>query len=200
MPFVQSRAFKRLPGLQTPVLQTPHKLADLMARVAARDRSAFSELYQATSAKLLGIIIRILHRRDISEEVLQEVYVKIWNRASDFDPARASPIAWMAAIARNRALDEVRRVQPVSIEEAPEALELPDPSANISEEVERNEDLRRLLGCLDGLEPEKREIVLLAYYRGETREALAARFDRPVATIKTWLHRSLAQLRTCLGS
>ena len=88
----------------------PTQLVRLLAEVAARDRAAFAALYNLTSAKLYGVILRISRRRDLADEVMQEVYVKIWERAADFDPARASPIAWMAAIARNRALDELRRV------------------------------------------------------------------------------------------
>ena len=97
--------------------QTAHPIADLLARVARRDAEAFGALYDATSAKLYGIVLRILKRRDLADEVLQEVYVKIWERAGDFDAGRASPITWMATIARNRALDEARKRQPVSIEE-----------------------------------------------------------------------------------
>ena len=82
--------------------------------MAHGDREAFAKLYRATSAKLFGIIVRILIRRDLSEEVLQEVYMRIWQKAGDFQPDVASPVSWMAAIARNRALDEVRRVTTAS--------------------------------------------------------------------------------------
>ena len=175
-------------------------LVEWLGQTARGDRGAFAKLYAATSAKLFGTIVRILIRRDLAEEVLQEVYMRIWQRAGDFDPERASPISWMAAIARNRALDEVRRVKPVSIEDMPEVLELADPGELAITGIERYEDLQRLLSCLEELEPQKREIVLMAYYRGESREALSKRFGSPVSTIKTWLHRSLAHLRGCLGS
>jgi RNA polymerase sigma-70 factor (ECF subfamily) len=179
---------------------TAAELSGLLARVAGRDRAAFAAVYRATSAKLWGIIVRILPRRDLAEDVLQDVYVRIWERAGSFDPAKASPITWMASIARNRAIDEVRRRRPVSIEEAPEALEVaesgPDPLAS----AEQSEELRRLKECLEALEPERRDMVLLAYYSGLSRDELAQRYAHPVNTIKTWLHRSLAQLRKCLGS
>jgi RNA polymerase sigma-70 factor (ECF subfamily) len=170
-------------------------LSDLLARVAARDREAFAAVYKATSAKLWGIVVRILPRRAMAEDVLQDVYVRIWERAATFDPAKASPITWMATIARNRAIDEVRRRTPVSIEDAPEALEVVEEGLNPLQGAELSQDLRRLQECLQG-----REIVLLAYYNGLSRDELAKRFAHPVATIKTWLHRSLAQLRKCLGS
>ena len=175
-------------------------LADLLARVAAREREAFAAVYKATSAKLWGVVVRILPRRDIAEDVLQDVYVRIWERAVSFDPAKASPITWMATIARNRAIDEVRRKSTVSIEDTPESLEVEQDAPSPLDNTQMSEDLRRLQQCLQGLDPERREIVLLAYYNGLSRDELAKRFSHPVATIKTWLHRSLAQLRKCLGS
>lgn len=175
-------------------------LSDLLARVAARDREAFAAVYKATSAKLWGVVVRILPRRDIAEDVLQDVYVRIWERAASFDPAKASPITWMATIARNRAIDEVRRKSPVSIEDAPESLEVEQDAPSPLDNTQMSQDLRRLQQCLQGLDAERREIVLLAYYNGLSRDELAKRFSHPVATIKTWLHRSLAQLRKCLGS
>lgn len=179
---------------------TTAELTGLLARVAARDRDAFSAVYRATSAKLWGIVVRILPRRDLAEDVLQDVYVRIWERAGSFDPAKASPITWMASIARNRAIDEVRRRRTVSIEDTPEALEIAETSADPLESAQQSDELRRLKQCLEGLEPERREMVLLAYYTGLSRDELAQRFAAPVNTIKTWLHRSLAQLRNCLGS
>ena len=153
---------------------------------------------RATSLKLYGIVVRILGRRDLADEVLQEVYIRVWQRAGDFNPINGSPITWLAAIARNLALDEARRKLPRSLKDFPEVLELPsddDPSAN----QEESEEQRRLQGCLDGLEPDKRELVLLVYYYGMTREQIANRFKRPIPTVKTWLRRSLAQLKDCLG-
>lgn len=174
-------------------------VADLLRRVAAKDRVAFAELYAATSSKLLGVILRILSRRSISEEVLQEVYVKVWERAADYNPAKGSPVGWLATIARNRALDEVRRKTPQSIEDTPEALDVMSDTLDQLSRMEQGEDLQRLMACLDKLEGNRREIVVLAYCHGLSREDLSRQFSAPVPTIKTWLHRSLAQLRTCLS-
>ena len=175
-------------------------LTDLLIRIAARDTAAFAALYKQTSAKLYGVVARILTRGDVAADVRQECYVRIWERAGDFDPVKGSPLAWMATIARNRALDEVRRVRPVSLEDQPEGFEPAAEEIDPLAARERSEGLTRLVDCLKGLDEEKRAIVLLAYYRGSSREALAKRFGRPVPTIKTWLHRSLAQLRDCLSS
>jgi len=175
-------------------------LTHLLRRVAARDAAAFAALYKQTSAKLYGVVARILNRSDIAADVLQEAYVRVWEKAGEFDPVKGSAVAWMATIARNRALDEVRRVRPASLEDQPESFEPAADEVDPLAKRERSEGLARLIDCLQGLDEEKRAIVLLAYYRGSSREALAKRFGRPVATIKTWLHRSLAQLRDCLST
>jgi RNA polymerase sigma-70 factor (ECF subfamily) len=187
------------PGRGSPA-QATDGLADLLGRIAARDAAAFSALYEATSAKLYGVVARILPRGDAAADALQEAYVRIWEKAGEFDPAKGSPLAWMATIARNRALDEVRRVRPGSLEDLPESFEPAADQVDPLAARERSEGLVKLLICLQALDEEKRAVVLLAYYRGLSREALALRFGRPVPTIKTWLHRSLAQLRDCLAS
>jgi RNA polymerase sigma-70 factor, ECF subfamily len=177
----------------------PPDLGDLLTRVAARDRAAFAALYKLTQAKLFGVVARIIIRRDIAGEVLQEVYVRIWEKAGDYDKSKGSPIAWMATIARNRALDEVRRVKPVALEDMPDGFEPAAEEVDPLGARDRSEQLAALMKCLGQLDAEKRQIVLLAYYRGVSREALSQRFSRPIPTIKTWLHRSLAQLRDCLS-
>ena len=187
-------------GLQQPGLMTVQGLIELLQRVAVKDKTAFSALYEATSAKLYGIVLRILVRRDLADEVLQEVYVKIWERAGDFDPGRASPITWMATIARNRALDEARKAKPVSLEDMPAGFDVVSDAPLALDVLLETEAGRRLSDCLQRLEPEKRDVVVQAYLNGMSREDLGKRFNRPVPTIKTWLHRSLAQLKDCLGS
>jgi RNA polymerase sigma-70 factor, ECF subfamily len=181
-------------------MTTPQDLITLLSRVAQKDRAAFAEVYRASSAKLFGIILRILKRRDVADEVLQEVYVKIWDRAGDFDPKLASPITWMATIARNRALDELRRKRPDSIEDHPELLDVASGEDSALTNVLRGEDGRRLSECLARLEEPRRQMVVLAYCEGLSRDELAVKYGQPVNTIKTWLRRSLAQLKGCLGS
>jgi RNA polymerase sigma-70 factor, ECF subfamily len=179
---------------------TANDIVLLLRRVAAADRVAFARLYEATSAKLYGIILRILRRPALADEVLQEVYMRIWNHAGSFDPAKASPITWMAAIARNRALDEARKTSPLALDDVPGLDNIRDPAMLVSERLELAGDMAHLKQCLDGLDAEKRQIVTLAYMEGLSRDDLASRFGHPTATIKTWLHRSLKQLKTCLTS
>jgi RNA polymerase sigma-70 factor (ECF subfamily) len=177
------------------------ELVWLLAAVAKGDRTAFERLYAATRAKLYGVVLRILRRQDLADDVMQETYLKIWSSAGQFDPALSSPITWMVAIARNRAIDLVRKKTEVSIEEESDVLEAaaadtPDPLAK----RETTEELRRLLACMGRLDEERRRLVLFAYYGGWSREHLAAKFEKPVNTIKTWLRRALIEIRECLGS
>jgi RNA polymerase sigma-70 factor (ECF subfamily) len=179
---------------------TAAELVRLLAAVADGDRVAFERLYAATRAKLYGVVLRILRRADLADEVMQEAYLKIWNSAAQFDPALASPITWMVTIARNRAIDLARKKRDVSVEEAPEVLELAAESVDPLTARERSEELRRLLDCLGRLDPDERRLMLLAYYNGLSREQLATKFGRPVNTIKTCLRRSILAVRECLGS
>jgi RNA polymerase sigma-70 factor (ECF subfamily) len=179
---------------------TPADLVDLLAATARGDEAAFQRLYEATRAKLYGVALRILRRHDLTEEVVQETYVKIWGSAGRFDASVASPITWMATIARNRAIDLVRKRGEASIEEEPEAMDIAADVPNPLAAREMTEDLQRLMACLGRLDAERKELVLLAYYNGLSREQLAARLAKPVSTIKTWLRRSLMEIRACLGA
>ena len=171
----------------------------LLAAVAKGDRAAFERLYGATRARLYGVLLRILGDTALAEEVMQESYTKVWNTAGEFDPTIASPITWMVAMARNRAIDIVRKRGDVSVEETADAFgatgDAPPPLAR----REMTDELRRLLSCLGKLDPEKQRIVLLAYYSGWSRDQLAEKLDIPVNTIKTWLRRSLLEIRECMG-
>ena len=179
---------------------TAAELVGLLRAVAAGDQAAFERLYAATRAKLYGVVLRILRRADLADEVMQEAYLKIWNSAGQFDPAVASPITWMVAIARNRAIDLARKKRDVSVEETPGVLERAAESVDPLAARERSEELRRLLDCLGRLDPDERRLMLLAYYNGLSREQLAAKLGRPINTIKTWLRRSILAVRECLGS
>ena len=178
---------------------TQAELVELLAAVAGGDSAAFERLYEATRAKLYGVLLRILGRPELADEVMQETYLKVWKMADRFDPTIASPITWMVAIARNRAIDIVRKRGDVSIEDEPEALEVASEAPAPLARREMTEELKRLLSCLGKLDPEKQRIVLLAYYSGWSREQLARKLDIPVNTIRAWLRRSVLELRACLG-
>jgi RNA polymerase sigma-70 factor, ECF subfamily len=179
---------------------TQADLVRLLTAIATGDQSAFERLYDATRAKLYGVLLRILGRAELAEEVMQETYLKVWRTAGDFDPTIGSPITWLVSMARNRAIDIVRKKGELSIEEKPQAMnvaaEMPAPLAR----REMTEELKKLLSCLGKLDPEKQRIVLLAYYSGWSRDQLAKKLDIPVNTIKTWLRRSLLEIRECMGN
>jgi RNA polymerase sigma-70 factor, ECF subfamily len=172
-------------------------LVDAIKLTGRGDPVAFRRLYAATSVKLFGIVLRILGRRDLAEDVLQEAYIRVWQRATDFDPAVGSPTAWLVGIARSRALDVARRRAMRSRADCPALLQLPSDDHPHADH-ERGEERRRVQAWLQALEPEKNEIVQLAYHYGMTREEIAGRINRPVGTVQTWLRRSLAQLKCSL--
>jgi len=180
-------------------ISLPHQdLADALKLAGRGDRAAFSRVYAATSVKLFGVIVRILGRRDLALDVLQEVYIRVWKHAGEFNPTASSPIAWLVTIARGCALDETRRKTTRSLDDCP-GLRLASNDASTFADRESNEDHLRLLACLDRLEPDRREVVVLAYHYGMTREEIARRTNRPVATVRAWLRQSLAQIKDGLG-
>ncbi len=173
-------------------------LQALLLAVAAQDRLAFRKLYDAVSPKLFGTVLRIVRNRPAAEEVLQDVFLRIWQNASSYAPATAAAGVWMNSIARNRSIDVLRQrgyVQVSAVDGASDWFEKVAEDRDREGDMIDNASLRR---CLEGIEPQARSCVLLAYYEGFSREELAQRFDRPVNTIKTWLHRSLGNLRACL--
>lgn len=180
-------------------------LEGLLAAVARGDRRAFAELYAATSAQLLALLLRMLQRRDWAEEALQDCYVRIWRKSDSYSPERGAPMAWLATIARYRALDLLRARRPELTESSfdadkPSPLEAPDESPGPEAGAVEREGIGRLENCLKGLLEEQRKSVLLAYYEGYTHSELARRLKAPLGTVKSWVRRGLLQLRDCIGA
>jgi RNA polymerase sigma-70 factor (ECF subfamily) len=173
-------------------------LAANLLRAGRGDRDAFRAVYDATSAKLFGVILRILRDRDLAEEVLQEVYVNVWAKADRFDAGRASPITWLAAIARNRAIDRLRARRGGETRPIEEAEAVVDPAEPADAMIGRSEDAMRLELCLGELEPKHAAAIRIAFFDGATYEDLARRHDVPLGTMKSWIRRSLLKLRDCL--
>lgn len=175
------------------------ELAALLAAAADGDVRAFETFYQRTSAKLFGIIARILIERGEAEDVLQEVYVTIWRKAAEFDPSRASPVTWVATIARNRAIDRLRARG--SRPQAPieDAMDVRDESPAADTLVDMHRDAVRLQAALGRLEPRHAAAIRSCYFEGVTYEALAEREGVPVGTLKSWVRRGLMRLKTDLG-
>lgn len=162
-----------------------------------RDRQAFDLLYRQTSAKLFGVCLRILNNRADAEEALQEVFVKIWTKADRFAVSELSPISWLVAIARNHSIDRIRaRRQPTATLDA--AAEAADPTPGPEDMAVAEGERGRIHLCLGELEKDKAAAVQGAYIGGESYVELAARYDVPLNTMRTWLRRSLLKLKECL--
>jgi RNA polymerase sigma-70 factor (ECF subfamily) len=170
-------------------------LEALLEATSRGNHAAFRSLYEATAPKLLGVVLRIIRNRQVAEEVLQETFVKIWQNAERFSPEVGLPMAWLSAIARNRAIDRIR-AEKIEQSRAPDDDRILERlAAPAASDPTMRETLRT---CLDRLDEEARNCVVLAYCSGLSREELAERFRRPVGTIKTVLHRSIKLLRACL--
>lgn len=180
---------------------TREELALALGRAGAGDRSAFRTVYEATSAKLLGVCLRILSDRQLAEDVLQDTYLTVWRKASTFDPARASPITWLVTIARNRSIDRLRSAAPMR-RTAPveDAHDLADSAPLASDVIETTDEVGRLNRCLDTLEDRVRGVIRTAFLEGVTYDALATRENVPLGTMKSWIRRGLLRLRSCLDS
>src|SRR5690348_9042607 len=174
-------------------------LAAAIARIAAGERNGLQTTYRLTSAKLFGVCLRILHERAEAEDVLQEVYLTVWQKAADFDPARASPMTWLITIARNKAIDRLRaggasrRMEPID-----EAADIADTAPLAEEPLTQGEANARLKGCLGGLARHEQNALRGAFFDGNTYEDLAARMNVPLGTMKSWIRRALQKLKACL--
>jgi RNA polymerase sigma-70 factor (ECF subfamily) len=174
------------------------ELAAAIARVAGGDRAALKLVYDATSAKLFGILIRILSDRSEAEDVLQDVYLTVWQKADAFDAARASPMTWLIAIARNRAIDRLRSSAARRAEPIEAAGEVADPGASAVDWLQSEQERGRLELCLAELEAHQSAAIRAAFIDGLTYETLAARAGVPLGTMKSWIRRALIKLRACL--
>ena len=173
------------------------ELNRLLLRTGQGDRSAFEELYRRTAAKLFGISLRLLRDRDDAEEVLQEIYVTIWRRAASFDASRAGAMTWLVALSRNKAIDRLRQHRRAALAGVGWGDTL-DEAAAPTVDPDRTEDYRRLQRCLDELDPQHQRSLREAFFSGATYSELAARCKVPLGTMKSWIRRSLIQLRKCL--
>ena len=175
------------------------RLVEALVATGEEDRGAFATLYRLTSAKLFGICLRICGERQGAEDVLSEVYLTIWRRAGAFEPGRASPISWLATIARNRAIDWVRANARHRAAPADAVPELADDRPLASETMLADEEEQRLHLCLDQLDDKQRSAIRDAFFDGVTYAELAERRNVPLGTMKSWVRRGLIRLKDCLN-
>jgi RNA polymerase sigma-70 factor (ECF subfamily) len=176
------------------------ELSAALRRVADGSQSALAEVYQKTSAKLFGICIRILGERGEAEDALQDIFITVWRKAGTFDAGKASPITWLAALARNRSIDRKRSKasRPPAASLGEEAMEVPDQAPLALAGLETAEDSGRIALCLGELEERQNRAIRAAFYDGLSYPELALRSAVPLGTMKSWIRRGLLRLRECL--
>jgi len=201
----------RRPGAWSP---HSHELAQLLGRSGLGDRRAFAELYERTSGYVFGVVLRIQRDRAVAEELLQEIYVTLWRQAAGFDAARSQPLTWLTHIARNRAIDSLRRAEaqprPASAmnlgggdDDADEMQRriveaVPDDAAGPYDLLCQASEARQLGQCMERLSAAQRQSVALAFYDGLSHAEVAERLRQPLGTVKSWVRRALLTLRSCL--
>jgi RNA polymerase sigma factor (sigma-70 family) len=186
-------------------------LSRLLARAGLGDRAAFATLYERTSSHLFAVVLRINRDRAQAEDILQEVYVNVWRAARSFDAAQSQPLTWLTSIARNRAIDSLRRVQTQpqmqTLSGAASAIDgedenvydtVADASPGPLDLLSRAAEARVLDQCMEKLTALQRQSVALAFFHGLSHAEVAAHLRQPLGTVKSWVRRALMTLKTCL--
>ncbi|WP_246546300.1 sigma-70 family RNA polymerase sigma factor [Ancylobacter defluvii] len=175
------------------------ELAQALDGCARGDRACLRRLYQHLAPQMIGVAFRLLRRKDLAEEVVHDTFVRIWEKAGTFDPARGEPTTWIFAILRHRALNVLRGEQRIDLVEDFEPMHLAVDGADAEAMVIALSEAGALRRCLERLEPLRRQAIVLAYARGLTHGELAGRLGIPLGTAKSWIRRSLLSLRQCLA-
>ena len=175
-----------------------NNLDDLLYRCALHDAKALSRLYELTSAKLFALSLKIVIRQDIAEDVLQDAFINIWNKADQFRGDKGSAISWMVGIVRNKAIDWIRK-NPLGREVSDEELiEQPETTTALDDLVVADGDVQALIDCMDGLDSAQRKAITNVYYQGFTHKEYSSKSGHPLGTIKSWIRRGLQALKRCL--
>ena len=183
------------------------ELSRLLSRAGLGDRAAFATLYERTSSHLFAVVLRINRDRSQAEDILQEVYVSVWRAAQGFDAAQSQPLTWLTSIARNRAIDSLRRAQTqpqfdsrshANDEDSDVYDDKADHAPGPLELLSQASDARALGECMAVLSAPQRQSVALAFYDGLSHAEVAERMHQPLGTVKSWVRRALMSLKTCL--
>ena len=186
------------------ILENTQQLRTWLVAVAQKDTAAFRHLYDATSPKLFGFLLRILNKHELAEEALQEAFVNVWNNAGSYQSHLSAPMTWMTTIVRNKAFDLLRRVDDtVEIDtdsfdqEIMTALE--STAHTPSEALQCSQDAKALARCFANMEGMQKQAIVLAYYHDASHSEIAGQLHLPIGTVKTWIRRGLDRLRICLN-
>ena len=202
--------------MNTPPLEWSERsreLSQLLARVGLGDRAAFATLYDQTRSHLFAVVLRINRDRGQAEDVLQEVFVNVWRSGSSFDAAQSQPLTWLTRIARNRAIDSLRRAQTqpqfenrfsggntADEEEHDVYDDKADDAPGPLDLLSRASDARALTDCMQDLSAPQRQSLALAFYDGLSHAEVAEKMGQPLGTVKSWVRRALSSLKGCLES
>jgi RNA polymerase sigma-70 factor (ECF subfamily) len=180
----------------------PIQLEKLLAHCALGNQQALAQLYQLTSAQLLGVILRILPQRARAEEVLQEAFINIWLHAGQYRASLAAPMTWMTTIVRNKTLDVVRQNKnmELSLDDTETHFDVADESGDPLALFDRACHQMRIAHCMQTLNPAQRQALALAYYQGLSHGELAQHMETPLGTIKAWVRRGLERMKHCLNN
>lgn len=172
---------------------------ELLRAVQRGDETALASLYDRYRSILFGLILRILHSRPEAEDVLQDVFIQVWQRAASFDETRGKPFTWLVTLARSRAIDRLRVLESRGRTATEAARELVDEVSDAVADTMRSEQSAIVRGALAQLSEEQRQTLLLAYFEGLTQSEIARRLDEPLGTVKTRMRAGTIKLREILG-
>ena len=205
--------------MKRPVLPTPAAewnersvdLARLLGRAGLGDRAAFATLYERTGPHLFAVVLRINRDRAQAEDILQEVYVNVWRAAKGFDAAQSQPLTWLTSIARNRAIDSLRRNQTRPQIQGSGAFDgaadgeddsvydtVADSAPGPLDLLSQASDARELASCMEHLSAQQRQSLALAFYQGLSHAEVAEQMRQPLGSVKSWVRRALLSLKDCL--
>jgi RNA polymerase sigma-70 factor (ECF subfamily) len=190
--------------MMLPILMAVHAAEDdtnLVARMQRRDPNALAELYDRYGRITFSLIIRIVRDAATAEDLVQETFLRVWNRVHGFDAQKGSMGPWLLAVARNRAIDYLRSAggrerNAVEFEES----DHPALYCDMERELLTSDKVRRVKLAVEKLSPNHRQVIELAYFEGLSQTEMAERMGQPLGTVKTWVRAALKTLRDELGS
>lgn len=172
---------------------------ELLHAIARRDEQALASLYDRYRLILFGLTMRILNSREDAEDVLQEVLLQVWRRASDFDEQRGRPFTWLVTLARSRAIDRLRVLGSRKRLAASAAQETAEETSDAALDALKSEQRQIVKTALAELPEDQRHTLILAYFEGLTQSEIAAKLDTPLGTVKTRMRSGMIKLRELIG-
>jgi RNA polymerase sigma-70 factor, ECF subfamily len=174
---------------------------DLVLRLQRRDPQALAELYDRYGRLVFSLILRVVRDAGIAEDLVQETFIRVWNRVQGFQAGKGSIGPWLLAVARNRAIDYLRSAggrerNAIDLDEAIH----PALSSDIEQSLLNSDRIRRVKAAMDKLSPNQRQAIELAYFEGLSQSEMAERMGQPLGTVKTWVRTALRSLRDELGT